>query len=148
MSTIAEGGIVERAASRTGDVEFRARGVAFKAVIKPSHRKITEHGQEFVAGEYADFAPNGLYRTSDQRIIDHLRSIPTFNTEFFEVGAELGRDADPAPVLEAIMQATIELDDERLSQIESEERAGHNRGTVLQSAAAARQQVQLLGAAA
>ena len=142
MTTIADTDEQAPSAVDTGEIVFRARGTAFKAVIRPSHRRLTEHGSEFVPGEYADFAPNAMYRTGEQRIIDHLRGLPSFNVEFFEVGKEPGREADPQMVLEAISQATIELDDDRLAVLEAEERAGENRGTVVQAVAAARQQVQ------
>lgn len=123
---------------------FRSKGVNFKVVIQPSFRKVTDFGHEFVPGEYADFAPHGMFETDDPRIIEKLRDSPTFNREFWEVGNEPGALPSADAELDRIMAATALLDDAELAQIEAEERAGYNRGEVIASVTRARQQVQRL----
>lgn len=125
-------------------VEFRSKGVNFKVVLKASYRHATDHGQEFISGQYADFAPHGTFKTDDAWEIEKLRSSPTFNREFWEVGAEPGALPSADEELDRIMAAVAELDDAALAQIEGEERSGFNRSDVLESVTRARAQVQRL----
>ena len=144
MTTIADQTMDDVAPVLEGEtVNFHSRGANFKAVITPSYRRIHDHGAEFIAGTYADFAPNGHFSTDDPDVIAHLRSLPSLGLEFFELAAPM---PEPDDVLEAIMLATIELDDAQLAEIEAVERTGFNRAGVLQAASAARQQVQKLEA--
>lgn len=131
-------------ASAPARTMFRARGTHFKAVLKPSRRKLGEFGSEFTAGEYADFQPNGTFETDDPGVLERLRGLPTYGVEFFEVGNEPGALPSSEPVVMAIMEAATELDDARLAQIEAEEQGGYARPEVLSQVRLARASVQRL----
>lgn len=49
-----------------------------KPLFKDGHRVGDERGQ------YADFV-GGVFETNDQKVVDYLKSLPTFGVDFFEV---------------------------------------------------------------
>lgn len=116
-------------------VMFRARGVGFRAVLDPKRPAFDALGQHVgdTEGAVAEFKPNGTYETRDPAVVKSLMERDSFNLEFFRVGMEPGRAPDSAPVLDRIMQATIDLDVKAIEEILEAERAegGHNRGDVI-----------------
>lgn len=62
-------------------------------------------------GKYADFV-GGVFETNDQRVVDYLKSLPTFGVDFFEVPE--GEDESPKsppksaePELESLTKAEL-----------------------------------------
>lgn len=116
-------------------VMFRSRGVGFRAVLDPKRPQFDAVGVHTgdSAGEVAEFKPDGTFETRDPAVVKDLMARDSFNLEFFRVGMEPGRAPDSAPVLDRIMQATIDLDVKAIEEILEAERAegGHNRGDVI-----------------
>lgn len=124
--------------AKAGVVLFRAKGVNFRSVRTGANRTTAPNGEVVsTRGISYDFAPTGEYRTADPDVIAWLRNLPSFNLEFWEVGAEPGAVASPEVVLEQVMHATAELHVERLREILAEEMVGHKRDLVLKTVRAA-----------
>ena len=130
-----------RAQAQLEEVLFRSRGRNFRAVMQAAYAEPTNFGIKQNKGRAIEFAPTGEYRTSDPEEIKHLRSLPTMNNEFWEVGKEPDALPDPEPVIERIMSAVVELDLATLDTIENEERAGYKREQVLSAVRSARRRV-------
>jgi hypothetical protein len=121
---------------------FRSKGLNFRVVVVPRFRRFTEAGDQIVSeGVTAEFAPNGEYRTSDPKVIAHLRGLGSLNREFWEVGKEPGAVPSPEMVMEKVFQATVDFDDEALERLEREEENGFRREIVLRSIRSAREKV-------
>ena len=122
-------------------VQFRSRGRGFRVVIDPKRPAFDVHGAHVgdTPGEVAEFKPDGLYETRDPAIVKYLMARDSFNLEFVRVGMEPGRAPDSAPVLDKIMQATIDLDVKAIEEILEAERGtgGHGRGDVVNAAESA-----------
>jgi hypothetical protein len=128
---------------------FRSKGHGFRAVMVARNRTTMPNGEvrvfgtdEYPAGKTIEFAPAGEYVTDDPREIAYLKSLPTFNLEFWQVGAEPHAIPDPKPIMEKVAEATVTVDDETLARLEEEERATWKRKFVLDSIRAARERVQ------
>jgi hypothetical protein len=125
------------------EVTFRAKGVNFRAVMKPRQRWTAPNGEVQVTdGRTLEFAPTGEFRTSDPAEIRHLRGLPTFNREFWEVGAEPHAAPSARPVFDKIADAAVALDADALAELEVRERETHNRVFVLDAIRSARERVQ------
>lgn len=124
-------------------IMFRSKGVNFRAVMVPRHRWTAPNGEVQVTdGKTLEFAPAGEYTTADPAEIRHLRSLPTFNREFWEVGSEPHAIPSPRPIMDKVVTATVALDDEELARLEEEERNSWARPFVLDSIRSARERVQ------
>jgi hypothetical protein len=125
------------------EVTFRAKGVNFRAVMVPRHRWVAPNGEAQVTdGKTLEFAPSGEFRTSDPAEIRYLRGLPTFNREFWEVGAEPHAAPSPRPMFDKIAEASVALDVDALAQLEVLERETLNRPFVLDAIRSARDRVQ------
>lgn len=76
-----------------------------KPIFKDGHRIGDERGK------YADFV-GGVFETNDQKVIDYLKSLPTFGVDFFEVPEGRGESPkSPAksaePELESLTKAEL-----------------------------------------
>lgn len=141
----------------SGDVEdgfepvlFRSKGTAFRVVRVGRHRWTAPNGEaqisdgrdyEFVSGEVG--ASELWVRNSN--VANFLRGRPTFNREFWEVGAEPHAAPDPEVVMEKIMAATVDMDDAALEELQALETASHRRPIVLKAIKQARAQIQRAG---
>jgi hypothetical protein len=124
------------------EVVYRSKGTNF-AAVRIGRRRWMEQGEQQVTGRVAyEFAPSGEFRTRDRRIVDYLESLPTFNLEFWRVGAEPGRPPSTELVDEQIMAAVATLNDDVLSELEVQERNVHKREQVLARILTARRSVQ------
>jgi hypothetical protein len=124
-------------------VTFRSKGVNFRAVMIPRHRWTAPNGEVQVTdGKTLEFAPLGEYTTNDAAEIKHLRNLPTFNREFWEVGREPNAAPSPRPVFDKIADAAVALDDRALAELEVSERETHNRQVVIEAIQSARRRVQ------
>lgn len=125
------------------EVLFRAKGVNFRAVMIPRQRWTAPNGEVQVTdGKTLEFAPTGEFRTSDPAEIRHLRGLPTFNREFWEVGAEPHAAPSARPVFDKIADAAVALDVDALAELEVRERETHNREIVIDAIRSARSRVQ------
>jgi hypothetical protein len=125
------------------EVTFRAKGVNFRAVMVPRQRWTAPNGEVQVTdGKTLEFAPSGEFRTSDAAEIRHLRNLPTFNREFWEVGNEPHAAPSPRPMFDKIAEASVALDVDALAQLEVIERETLNRVFVLDAIRSARDRVQ------
>lgn len=122
-------------------VMFRSRGRGFRVVLDPKRPAFDAHGAHVgdTPGAVADFKPAGTYETRDPAVVDFLMARDSFNLEFFRVGMEPGRAPDSAPVMDKLMQATLDLDVKTIEEILEAERAdgGHKRGDVINAAESA-----------
>lgn len=124
------------------EVIFRSKGSEFSAV-RIGRRRWMDQGEQQVSGRVVySFSPNGEFRTRDKRAVDYLRALPTFNSEFWEVGSEPGALPSSDAALERISDLMMELDDEGLEVIQREEQATHQRPDVLKQVEIARRKVQ------
>lgn len=124
-------------------ITFRSKGVNFNVVRKSRTRLVHVDGTpEITPGVHYSFAPAGIFQTDDMAVVEYLRSRPTYNVEFWEVGNEPNRPKDPGPVLEAILKATAALDDAALAEIQKAEREGDNRDEILRAVTSARKTIR------
>lgn len=129
-----------------GMVTFLSRGSNLVVLKKGRIRYADARGQLAVTeGVQYDFAPDGRFETDDEEVIEYLEARPAFGVEFWEMGHDPHKAPTPAPVLDEIMDAVINLDDDRLAEIEQEEQEGLKREIVLSQVASARRKVQGLG---
>jgi hypothetical protein len=85
--------------------------------------------QEEVA---ADFAPNGLFSTSDPKLIAWLREHPDNGIQFLEKGNEPGRLLPSEEEFRAqVVDAATQADVGGLRQLVDEERGSHGRGELI-----------------
>lgn len=123
-------------------VVFRSRGPNFMVLIQSPRQFQSPDGRWTTnGGLIADFAPNGELKTNNPDVIKQLKALESFNSEFVEVGNEPDRVPSPEIVLDAIMQAAVEFDGDRLREIEEHERAHHKREVVLQAVGSARRRL-------
>lgn len=128
---------------RVDPVTFISKGPNFVLVHKSRHRSTSSNGEVNVTqGVSYDFAPSGSFTTDNPRAIEYLRGRPSFNVEYWELGNEPGAAPAPDLVIDAIMAAALELDDDALAEIERNELAGHGREVVLTQIRSARRRVQ------
>jgi hypothetical protein len=116
-------------------------------LLKKGRVRFTNARGELVVteGVQYDFSPDGRFETDDQEVADYIQSRPNFGVEVYQMGFDPAAAPDPQPVLDTILEATIELDDARLAALEAEEQAGLKRDLVLKTVAAARRRVQGMG---
>jgi hypothetical protein len=124
-------------------VTFRARGRALRIVRVPATRWTTLNGEAQHAGGISyDFAPTGDFTARNSNVADFLRKRPMFNVEFWEVGNEPHAAPDPSVVLDKILKATMELDQDALEEIAAKERGSHKRRLVLDAVNAAQRRIK------
>jgi hypothetical protein len=133
------------AAEQTEEVAehlFRARGKEFR-VVRVHRRQWTEDGMRMTSeGVSYDFSPTGDFRTTDPGAIAYLKSLDSFNRDFWLVGEEPGAAPSSEVIDKQIMSALARLDDEALVALEHEESEQHKREDVLRRIRQAREQVQ------
>lgn len=123
-------------------VVFRARGRNFSAVMVARNRWFSPNGEGQVTdGRLIQFA-DGNYETNEIKVQEFLRSLGSFNREFWEVGNEPGAVPSPKIVLEEIVRAAAALDLERINDLLQTERETHKRDVVLDQAKAAQDAVR------
>lgn len=89
---------------------FKAGGGNLKITIEPA-KPLFKDGQKVgdQPGKYADFV-GGVFETDDKKVIEYLRSRPTFGVDFFEVPEEEG-SKEPAqpkePALESLTKSEL-----------------------------------------
>lgn len=128
---------------------FLARGRNLRIIKKARIRYSDARGEVVVTeGIHYPFEPDGRFETDDMAVVEYLESRPAFGVEFWEMGHDPHVAPNPQPVLDTIMDAMLEFDDERLARIEQEELDGLKREVVLSSVASARRKVQGLAAPA
>ena len=124
-------------------VTFVSRGREMKVIVVPRRRYTGPTGEQyFTNGITLDFAPNGQYTTRNRRNVEILRARPGMNREYWELGKEPHAKPSAEPVLDAIFDAVLALDDAALEAIEAEERETHQRDEVLRAVRKARERVQ------
>lgn len=128
-------------------VTFRSKGVEFRVVRVGRHKWTAPNGEsQTTEGRDYQFAagPIGLselvVRNSD--VAAWLRARPSFNREFWEVGAEPFSAPDPEIILKQIQAALFEADDAALEELLTKELASHKRKVVLDAARHARRLIQ------
>jgi hypothetical protein len=113
-------------------VTFRSKGVNFNVIRKARHRVTHANGDvEISEGIHYNFAPTGTFTTQDRRVVEFLNRLPSFNLEFWQVGAEPGAVPPAEATIASIMRAVRDLDVDRVDEIAREEQAGHQREQVL-----------------
>jgi hypothetical protein len=125
-------------------VTFRTRSRNLVVVHKPRHRFTAPNGEVQITNGYRyDFAPTGDFTTDNPVAVAYLRSRPSYNINggFWEVGNEPGRIPSPEKLLERIVIATRDLDDDALEEIQREEEAQHKREVVIMAVKAARKAI-------
>jgi hypothetical protein len=124
-------------------VTFMSKGAEMKVIVVPRRRYTGPTGEQyFTNGITLDFGPNGQYTTRNRRNVEILRSRPGMNREYWELGKEPHAKPNPQLVIDAIFAAVLELDDEKLAEIERTEQQGHKREEVLRAVRSARERVQ------
>lgn len=146
-AVLEDGRIVEHSGKRIATVTFRSKGSNQNAIRKARHRLVNAAGDVSVSpGVHYQFLPHtdggGEFTTDDEVVADFLRSREGFNREYVEVGNEPDRVPSPAPVLDLVMDAQINLDVAGLDELEQEEQASWKRPAVLEAIAAARRRVR------
>lgn len=118
---------------------FYSRGHAQTVTIESPDIVYDDHGHRIEkGGTIADFAPDGWYETDDDDIVAVLREREGYNLDFFEEGNE--PDAikpTEGDAIATIIEATAAEDDEAIQKVLDEEKATHNRPTVVGAATAA-----------
>lgn len=128
-------------------VVFRSKGDAFRVVRVGRHRYAAANGEtQETEGRAYQFRHSAMGLSElvvrNSNVAEFLRGRPSFNREFWEVGAEPHAAPDPKVVLDQVIDATIELDDERLEELLEREMASHQRPVVLDSIRAARRKIR------
>lgn len=141
---------------RADDVEegfrpvlFRSRDRSHLVVRVPRHRHTASNGEVQTSdGRNYSFEPTGDLTVHNSDVADFLRGRPGFNRFYFEVGKEPHSQAAMEPVLDAIQQAILDMDDAALEELEIKEMASLKRSLVLNQLRKARERVQKQGDAA
>lgn len=147
-AVLEDGEIVEHSGKKIAPVTFKSRGSNQVVICKARHRLVDARGGvQVTPGVSYQFTPDeggkgGVFTTDDKVVADYLRSREGFNREYVEVGNEPDRMPSPAPVIDRVMDAQIELDIDALDEIEHEENATWARPAVLEAVAAARRRVE------
>ncbi len=101
---------------------FKAGGGNLKITIETA-KPIFKDGQKVgdQPGKYADFV-GGVFETNDKKVIEFLRSRPTFGVDFFEVPEDEDAPKSPAksePELESLTkQELLELAQRKNIEVE------------------------------
>jgi hypothetical protein len=129
---------------QVGDMKtYISKGKNHRIVMKGRLRGSDARGQLIVTpGFHIPFEPDGRFETDDLVVQAFLERRPAFGVEFWELGNDPHAAPDPQPVIDTIMDAMVELDDDRLADIEATEAAGLRREVVLNTVRAARRKVQ------
>jgi hypothetical protein len=127
------------ATAKKTTTRFYSRGHAQTVTIRSPEIAYDDHGHRIEkGGEIADFAPDGWFETDDPEVVEILREREGFNLDFFEEGNEIGAiKPTESDQIEAIIEATAAEDDEAIQQVLDDEKAGHNRPSVVGAATAA-----------
>lgn len=124
-------------------ITFISKGANFKAIRIGRQRTTAPNGEVIVStGVTYDFAPTGTYTAKTVEAVTFLRSRQSMNVEFWEVGKEPHAAPDTEKIMQQILDALGDYDDEALRQIEEIEQASHKREVVLKAVAHARKVVQ------
>lgn len=80
--------------------KFNSHIKSLRIVLKPA-QPVFEGGLKVgdTPGKYAQFA-EGKFETKDEEIIEKLKSLPTFNVDFWEVDESAGEKTDDQPKAE------------------------------------------------
>jgi hypothetical protein len=129
---------------QVGEVKtYISKGKNHRIVMRGRLRGSDSRGQLIVTpGFHIPFEPDGRFETDDLVVQAFLERRPAFGVEFWELGSDPHAAPDPQPVIDTIMDAMVELDDDRLAGIEASEAAGLRREVVLNTVRAARRKVQ------
>jgi hypothetical protein len=129
---------------QVGEVKtYISKGTNHRIVMRGRLRGQSARGELIVTpGFHIPFEPDGRFETDDLVVQAFLERRPAFGVEFWELGSDPHAAPDPQPVIDTIMDAMVELDDDRLAGIEATEAAGLRREVVLNTVRAARRKVQ------
>lgn len=142
--TVTEGEVPEGMEPLAVPVTFRSRGSNLCLVRLSRHRVTMPNGEvQTSPGIHYDFSPNGEFTTDNPDAVAWIRGRQTFNTEFFEVGAEPDRIPSSDAVLESVVRAAMDRDLHTLEELEAMEQAGYARTDVLAAVRGARRQVEM-----
>jgi hypothetical protein len=127
-------------------VKFRAMGPKPEKselrVLRVGRHEYTHMGRtEHSPGVAYQFL-RGEFEALSQDVVDYLKSRPTFNVLFCEAGQEPGAAPDPGVMLEKVLNAVMELDDDALRELFDREQASHKRPVVLKAILHGRRQIR------
>lgn len=106
------------------------------------HEWTTPHGEKQISPGVAYQFSRGEFEALSSDVADFLRGKLSFNVEFWEDGKQPGQPESPIATLDKVLEAVIDLDDDRLAELEVIETATHNRPIVLQQIRAGRKKIR------
>lgn len=114
-------------------VIFRAKaGVKSQLrMVRIARYRYDVNGQERLSPGAAYQFSEGELIAKSQDVADWVRSRPGFNVVFWEAGNEPHSAPDPGVMLDKVLDATLELDVEKLEELRGLEQGSHKRPLVL-----------------